>query len=157
MVVACVALPPQGLDAGERGTLPPHGLLAGGRRLLPPDILHAGTYGARCDAVIERAVLIPQRHAVACERRAHVEREGPAGTDAAGRPCRQVAQAVLQEVSALVISVDVRPIDPRPLFRLERLDALELDIEIELQAGEIAIRQIREARMAEGIVLLEEH
>ena len=72
-----VALPPHCLHAGCARTLPPDILLAGGCGLLPPDILDAGTTTAGRNAVIERAVLIPQRHAVAHLRRAHVEREGP--------------------------------------------------------------------------------
>jgi len=35
------------------------------------------------------------------------------------------------------------------------LDALELDVEVELQPGDIAVRQVRESRVPEGIVLLE--
>ena len=43
------------------------------------------------------------------------------------------------------------------LLGLESLDALALDIEIQLQAGEIAIWKIGEAWVPERIVLLEQH
>ena len=170
MRIVRVALPPHRLHAGFVVALPPHGLVGRGRRALPPHILLArgrcrlptrcsarrSYRHSRTHAVIERLVLIPQRHAVAARRRAHVERERARRSGSAGGSGRQIEKRVLEQVPALVIGVDVRPIDPGPALRLERLDALELDIEVELQPGDIAIRQVRESRVAEGIVLLEQ-
>lgn len=64
---------------------------------------------------------------------------------------------MLEQVPAFVICIQAGPIDPRPPLRLERLDTLELDIEIELQAGDVVVWQVRESRVPEGIIFLEQH
>src|SRR5579883_2836196 len=126
MRVVRVALPPHRLDAGLVVTLPPHSLHAGRARALPPDILlargcgrlppdilHAGTTAAAGgDAVIISAVLIPERDAVAGDRRAHVQREGARSTGAPGRPGRQFAEPLLKQIATGVVGVQIRPIDP---------------------------------------------
>jgi len=54
-------------------------------------------------------------------------------------------------------AVERGPIQDAPFFPLDRLDALPGNIEVQRDAREIVIRQVRKAWVAERVVLMEQH